>query len=81
MQCYHDLQVLPENVEIYGFLQVCALVLFSRVCDRLDNAISRKGLNVCQAAYANKKYKSHRKVGLPSDIIASINAQNTSDPF
>jgi hypothetical protein len=32
----------------------------------------RKGLNAQQAALANKKYKSHRKVGLPSDIIACI---------
>jgi hypothetical protein len=32
----------------------------------------RKGLNAWQAALANKKYKSHGKIGLPSDIIASI---------
>jgi len=32
----------------------------------------RKGLDARQAAVANKKYKSHRKIGLPGDIIASI---------
>ena len=56
-------------------------VLYARVCDRLDNATSRKGLDARQAAYANKKYKSHRRVGLPSDIIAAINAKNASGPF
>jgi hypothetical protein len=29
----------------------------------LDKMISRKGLNVCQAAYAKRTYKSHRRVG------------------
>jgi hypothetical protein len=42
------------------------------VCLGLDNAPSRKGLDTQQAAFANKKYKSHRRVGLPSDIIASM---------
>jgi hypothetical protein len=46
------------------------------VCVRLDNTTSRKGLNTHQAAYANKKYKSHRKVGLPNDIKASIAAED-----
>jgi hypothetical protein len=46
------------------------------VCVQLDNMTSRKGLDVCQAAYANKKYKSHRKVGLPNDIKASIAAED-----
>src|SRR5712691_7101509 len=32
----------------------------------LDNATSRKGLNVHQAAFTNKQYKSHWRVGLPS---------------
>jgi hypothetical protein len=31
-----------------------------------------KGLDVVQTAFAVKKYKSHRRVGLPSDIIASM---------
>jgi len=37
----------------------------------------RKGLNARQAALANKKYKSHRKIGLLSDIIASIDESDT----
>ena len=32
----------------------------------------KKGLDARQAAVANKKYKSHRKIGLPGNIIASI---------
>ena len=32
----------------------------------------QKGLNTQQAALANKKYKSHRKVGLLRDIIDSM---------
>ena len=43
-----------------------------RVCVRLDNAISRKGLDAQQAAFAIRKYKSHRRVGLPADIITAI---------
>jgi hypothetical protein len=44
--------------------------------DHLDNATSRKGLNACQATFANKQYKSHQRVGLPSDIIESLATQN-----
>ena len=40
--------------------------------------VSRKGLDARQAAFANKKYKSHRRVGLPSDVIASLAAQSAS---
>ena len=51
------------------------------ICDayatRLDNATSRKGLDACQAAFANKQYKSHRRIGLPSDIIKSLATQHT----
>ncbi len=43
---------------------------------RLDNTTSRKGLNVRQAAFANKQYKSHQRVGFPSDIIDSLAAQD-----
>jgi len=32
-------------------------------------------LDAGQAALANKKYKSHRKVGLPKDIIDSIDTK------
>ena len=36
-----------------------------------------EGLNVREAALANKKYKSHCKVGLPRDIIDSIDKIDT----
>jgi len=39
---------------------------------RLDNALSRQGLNVQQAMFTNKKYKSHQRVGLLAGIIASL---------
>src|ERR1700722_5338052 len=32
----------------------------------------RKGLDAQQTAFAVKKYKSHRRVGLPSEILASM---------
>jgi hypothetical protein len=35
-----------------------------------------KGLDAKQAIYANKKYKSHCKVGLPRDIINSMGESN-----
>jgi hypothetical protein len=57
----------------YVLLFSCACI-----CYRLDNTISRKGLNVRQAAFANKKYKSHQRVGLPNDILDSINTKDTS---
>ena len=43
---------------------------------RLDNMTSRKGLDARQAAFANKQYKSHRKVGTPNDIIWSLASQD-----
>ena len=43
---------------------------------RLDNMTSRKGLNARQAAFANKRYKSHRRVGLPHDIVQSMDTQD-----
>ena len=47
------------------------------VCAWLDKTIARKGLNTCQAAYTNQTYKSHRRVGLPSNIIASLAMEDT----
>ena len=52
------------------FLCVC-------VCAQLDKMITRKGLNAHQAAFTNRKYMSHRRVGLPSDIIASLDTEDT----
>jgi len=77
IQHYNNSQVLPKELEIYGRVSVCAPVLFSCVCDQLDNATSRKGLDARQAAFANKKYKSHRRVGLTGNIIAAINAKDS----
>ena len=50
---------------------------FMCICARLDKTISRKGLNACQAAYANRKYAFYRRVGLPGDIIASLATEDT----
>jgi hypothetical protein len=36
----------------------------------------RKGLDAQQAAFANKKYKSHQRIGLLSDILASLATQD-----
>jgi hypothetical protein len=64
--------VFTENVEIYW----CACVSVW-----LDKTISRKGLNACQAAFSNRKYKAHRRVGLPSDIIDSLATKDTVKPL
>ena len=39
--------------------------------------VYRKGLNGRDAAVANKVYKSHRKIGLPGDIITSLTKAET----
>ena len=43
---------------------------------RLDKMTSRKRLNMHQAAFANKQYKSHQKVGTPNKIIQSLASQD-----
>jgi len=48
----------------------------SAYASRLDNATSRKGLDAHQAAFVNKQYKSHWKVGTPNDIIKSLASQD-----
>jgi hypothetical protein len=47
------------------------------ICAQLDKTIIRKGLNMHQAAYTNRKYASHRRVGLPSNIPASLAIEDT----
>jgi len=59
----------------YGHSYSCVHV---RMCNRLDNVMSRKGLNGCQAAFASEKYKSHHRVGLPGDILDSIDTKDAS---
>jgi len=53
----------------------------SRIFIRLDNTISRKGLETCQATFLNKKYMLHWRVGLPSDMIASLAAKDDPEPY
>ena len=53
----------------------------SRVSIRLDNTISRKWLNTCQATFPNKKYMLHWRVGLLSDIIASLAAKDDLESY
>jgi len=43
------------------------------VANLIDDICS-KGLDAHQTAFAVKKYKSHRQVGLPSDIVALMQA-------
>ena len=59
-------------------LDSCELITirkFFQKCWRYLDAY-RNGLNAQQAALANKKYKSHRKIGLPSDITPSMGASD-----
>jgi hypothetical protein len=55
-------------------LDACELITIRRFFRKTWRYIDayKKGLNARQAAVATKKYKSHRKIGLPSDIISSI---------
>lgn len=55
-------------------LDACELITIRRFFQKTWRYIDayRKGLNARQAALAAKKYKSHRKITLPPDIIASI---------
>ena len=59
------------------------LDVYRYVCDctiththHLDNMTSRKGLDTHQAAFANKQYKSHQRVGLPTNIIEALASQD-----
>jgi hypothetical protein len=55
-------------------LDACELITIRRFFQKTWRYVDayKKGLNALQAAVATKKYKSHRKVGLPGDIIASM---------
>ena len=55
-------------------LDACPLITIRKFFQKSWRYIDayKKGLNARQAAVATKKYKSHRKVGLPGDIIASM---------
>jgi hypothetical protein len=42
----------------------------------VDDFVNRKGLDACQTAFTIKKYKSHRCVGLTSEIVALMQASD-----
>jgi hypothetical protein len=60
--------LVPECLDLCGLITIRRF--FQKSWRYLD--AYQKGLNVQQATIANKKYKSHRKVGLPRDIIDSM---------
>jgi len=55
-------------------LDSCSVTMIRRFFQKAWRYIDtyRKGLDVQQAAFANRKYKSHRRIGLPSDILTSL---------
>jgi hypothetical protein len=57
--------------EFFAFLS--PLVLFAA---NVDDLVNSKGLNARQTAFAIKKYKSHRHVGLTSEIVALMQASD-----
>jgi hypothetical protein len=59
-------------------LDSCELITIRRFFQKSWRYLDayQKGLNAQQAALANKKYKSHRKVGLPRDIIDSMDVDD-----
>jgi hypothetical protein len=65
----------------YPFIVSGLLREVSHIFIHLDNMISRKGLDTCQATFLNKKYMLHWRVGLPSDIIASLAAKDDPEPY
>ena len=58
-------------------LNLCELTMIRKFFQKSWRYLDayQNGLNARQAALANKKYKSHRKVGLPKDIIDSADAK------
>jgi len=58
---------------LYGCLPVRLWVIMQRW------SLNSKGLDARQAAsFALKKYRSHRRVGLPTDILAALYAETAS---
>jgi hypothetical protein len=55
-------------LEIHGCIQVGFSFKITTV---LNKNMYRKGLNLRQAAYAAKKYKSHQRI--PPDIMMDVN--------
>ena len=74
-----DGQFKTAKVLIPQCLDSCNLITIRKFFRKTWRYIDayRKGLDACQAAVANKRYKSHQKINLPSDIIASIAINDT----
>ena len=64
--------ILSENLAVYRCIFVSSL-LFKLFAAYLD-VINSKGLDAHQTKFAVKKYKSHRRVGLTSEIMAFMQA-------
>jgi hypothetical protein len=78
---YHNLsdgKFATTKALILECLDSCGLITIRRFFQKSWRYLDayKKGLNIKQATYANKKYKSHRKVGLPRDIIDSMGESN-----
>ncbi|KAI0302202.1 hypothetical protein BC826DRAFT_987794 [Russula brevipes] len=61
----------------HSYIPSCLKVTVSHQ-PRHQRPTSRKGLNAREAASVSKKYKSHWKVGLPADIMASLATSDVS---
>ena len=69
------------KVLVLQCFNACLLITIQKFFQKFWRYIDayKKGLNARQAAVATKKYKSHRKVGLPGDIIASMYTSDVRD--
>ena len=70
--------ILSKNLAVYWRILVSALdfchhLLFAA---NVHDLINSKGLDAHQTAFAIKKYKSHRRVGLTSEIVALMQASD-----
>jgi hypothetical protein len=69
--------LVPECLDSCGLITIRRF--FQKSWRYLDTY--EKGLDMKQATYANKKYKSYHKVGLPRDIIDSMGESNIWNRF
>ena len=69
-----DGQFATAKVLVPQCLDACKLITIRRFFQKAWRYMDayKKGLDARQAAVAAKQYKSHRKIVLPADIIASI---------
>jgi hypothetical protein len=58
-------------MDAYRYVYLCFVSIEAYI---LNSCAHSKGLDAQQTAFAIKKYSSHRRIGLPSDIIASMAA-------